>query len=968
MNKIAILILAGLCCHALGKPIPAQKLFSDPDIFSMKISPDGELLLGHVDINNVEFLYLARRDLSNGVKLMRVGSQRNHALDEYDWVDSNTIYFKSRKIARLRNDIIVTGTSIGVIDIDPKQEYYAPKISKFSVTGDLISSLPDEEDRVIFQIKKGRYKDKVRVYTTSVRSLISGDIPGEDKFGHQLNNGLAYVADNHNQVRFSARIEDDDIAFYFLDRQNEWQKLYMLTDRKLTFRPIDFIDDNTLAVLTNEVTDTISVVKYDIRTRTFGDVLYSHEKYDLEAAGLNNAGDLAFVRYIAFGKPVTEYFNAADAHRNASLSKAFKHQQFGVINDNTSTGRQLLYVHSSDDPGSYVLFDQHSLVADYLFNAYGALADYRFTPTQTLQVNTSDNTTIEAMLTQPKVSNGVLLVMPHGGPVGIRDYNIFSPINQYFASRGYAILQVNFRGSTGFGKSFMDSGRGQFGEQIERDISAAVHQVTRMHKYQHTCSIGGSYGGYSALMLAALHPKQYDCAIGMFGVYDLNLLFNESNFKTDEAYRETVKEVVGDDKASFRQRSPVYQAEKITQPVLLIAGRDDDIAPFEHTNRMKYALAAAGNKPETLFYLDVRHGHDRYDAQWHQYAYINDFLERHLQIQKNPKLYDRETKLNELMLIGDGFEFDNIVPNDVELAHGYYKRAADLGSSRAQFNYGVHFREGHGVKQDFDRAVDWFRKASKAGFAKSSLTLGEIYASTELGEKDYTKATDYLNLAVEQNANEAHALLADIYLQSDNPARNVSKAVSHLQELEDAGAYTDQLVSALSSLIEQYSFNGEEKQTADDYLKRTYEAQMPHPGGSELKALGKFNVERSLDLVSKHAWVYLKPGESMGVALHLANAESQVPLYKASQHRKKNRGVNTLLKVNWTHPALQNPETGEVQTETNTLAFGFVKTDTVMVYDFDQEWKKVPGNWKLEVRNLDDELLYSQSFKVEWKD
>lgn len=191
--------------------------------------------------------------------------------------------------------------------------------------------------------------------------------------------------------------------------------------------------------------------------------------------------------------------------------------------------------------------------------------------------------------------------MPHGGPIGVTDYDLFQREVQFFASRGYAVLRVNFRGSSGYGKEFMESGRGQWGKKIEDDINEIVTAVKSKYPIRpgNSCIIGASYGGYSAFISVIRFPRQYKCAVSCFGVMDIPLLLSSNNAMKHKSVRNEILYVVGDPKKENVDHvavSPVYLADKIDVPVMLMAGWRDRIADMEHSHRMHYMLKRSSPK------------------------------------------------------------------------------------------------------------------------------------------------------------------------------------------------------------------------------------------------------------------------------------------------------------------------------------------------------------------------------------
>jgi dipeptidyl aminopeptidase/acylaminoacyl peptidase len=384
------------------------------------------------------------------------------------------------------------------------------------------------------------------------------------------------------------------------------------------------------------------------------------------------------VSYVDHGSTVTEYFTESDSHFAELLQQAFPGKHVQLLTPVGDGNKAVLYVSAADDPGTYYLLDTRTGEAQGLSARYPEVEDYELARSEVFDVQTADGERVEAILTTPDEPNGVLLVNPHGGPVGIRNYARYDPEVQFFANRGYAVLNVNFRGSTGFGKEFLDTGRGQFGRQIEEDISAVVRRVVAERPFTDLCAIGASYGGYSAVMLSIRHPELYHCVVSMFGIFDLPLLFNTSNYTLLEDRRHLLAAVIGEYSEQLRDVSPFYLAEQVPAPVLLIAGTDDHIADIEQTNRLKYRLEQLSKPVEHFFYANTGHGHSNWQGDRHQFALIDDFIRRTLGLEPPAGSNASEVLRSEYELIAENFEDSELVEDNVALAARYHEKAAAL--------------------------------------------------------------------------------------------------------------------------------------------------------------------------------------------------------------------------------------------------------------------------------------------------
>lgn len=250
------------------------------------------------------------------------------------------------------------------------------------------------------------------------------------------------------------------------------------------------------------------------------------------------------------------------------------------------------------------------------------------------QIQGKDGLEIEAFLTLPKHSGiqylpAVMLV--HGGPFGMFDQWAYDPEVQLLANRGYAVMQVNFRGSGNYGDAFETAGYRQWGAAMQDDITDATQWLIQQKfaDKHRICIYGASYGAYAALMGSVKEPDLYQCAIGNVGVYDLNKMV------TDDAqgyYRSVDVRVYALTLGlkNLDDISPSLKAHKIKAEVLLGAGREDDTAPPIHTERMRDAILKAGGSVDTVIYEGEGHGNYFLKNQIDWANRVLDLLDRNI--------------------------------------------------------------------------------------------------------------------------------------------------------------------------------------------------------------------------------------------------------------------------------------------------------------------------------------------------
>lgn len=355
------------------------------------------------------------------------------------------------------------------------------------------------------------------------------------------------------------------------------------------------------------------------------------------AVMFGSTSDLPFAAVNQVGKPRVTYFDPKepDAQLHKALAAQFPDSVVRFINFTADGNKVLFSVRSDRDPGAYYIFDRKSGNADMLMLAMEQIPPELMAERQPISFKARDGLQLHGYLTMPRVpadAKAPLVLLPHGGPHGPSDGWYFHSEAQFLANRGYAVLQVNFRGSGGRGPAFEESGYRQWGGKILDDLVDGVQWASARPDIDASrkCVYGASFGGYAALMLAAREPDLFKCAIGYAGVYDLAALHKEERPRISRRSATVLRNFIGTDAAELQRFSPVAQAARIKAPVLLIHGGKDEVAQKEHAFRMRDALTSAGKAPEWM-YVDYE-GHGFYDIENATAVYekLEAFLGRHI--------------------------------------------------------------------------------------------------------------------------------------------------------------------------------------------------------------------------------------------------------------------------------------------------------------------------------------------------
>jgi dipeptidyl aminopeptidase/acylaminoacyl peptidase len=323
-----------------------------------------------------------------------------------------------------------------------------------------------------------------------------------------------------------------------------------------------------------------------------------------------------------------------EARLRQALQKAFAGQRV-AIESSTADHRSLVVAVSSDrNPGDLYLVDRATRKAQYLMSARRWIDPAAMSPSDPIKYQTRDAYTIHGYLTAragKATRNAPLVVMPHGGPHGIRDSWRWDSWGQLLASRGYAVLQVNYRGSGGYGELHERAGYRKWGTLMQDDLTDAVRWATSagIADPARVCIFGASYGGYAALMSPLREPDLYRCAIGFAGVYDLVEHAATSDTRESRLGRNYLKEVLGDEQ-TMREHSPVTHIAKLRIPVLIAHGTNDRRVPFSQAKILRRALEANAKKYEWLEYMGEEHGLDKDENHEDFLTRVVEFLDRHI--------------------------------------------------------------------------------------------------------------------------------------------------------------------------------------------------------------------------------------------------------------------------------------------------------------------------------------------------
>ena len=610
----------------------------------IKISPKGDYYAATVPLDDRTVLAIVRRSDNKVTGNFSLG--KNTVVADFDWVSPTRILMSMGEKYGALDRPSLTG-EIYAINADGSQAdlligYRAQSSNSAgthiqgkkpeAVAAFVVDTLPNDDQNVIISVSPFAADafsraEKMDVFSGRRTRVASAPV-----------RNASFVTDNSGVVRF-AHGQDIDLSSKLFYRKGEGESWQLVNDEGKTGRDeaaLGFSEDNRIAYLQVE-TDTgpDRIVAFDTTSGERRDVLRDDV---VDPAGIvfePGTGVPVGARF-ASGRTQTRFFDpqSKPAKLQRALESAFEGSSVSVTSETADGATALVRVSNDRNPGDYYLFDTTKLKAEYILSNRDWLDPDAMNPMQPIEFKARDGRMVRGYLTRPKGSEGKrvpMVVMPHGGPFGIRDYWRFDEDVQMLASAGYAVLQVNFRGSGGYGRDFRFAGMRQWGGTMQDDVTDATRWAVEqgVADPSRMCLYGASYGGYASLMGVAKEPTLYKCAAGYVGVYDLPAMHTSGDISERKSGRNFVNEWIGP-RDQVAAASPTRLADRIHVPVFLAAGGEDQRAPIEHSRMMERALLKAGVPVETLYFDTEGHGFYLLEHRREFYTRLLAFLSRNI--------------------------------------------------------------------------------------------------------------------------------------------------------------------------------------------------------------------------------------------------------------------------------------------------------------------------------------------------
>jgi dienelactone hydrolase len=636
MASAALLLSPGAAAAQTASPplVPVSRSLADfatlPFMEGPELSPDGTRVAAKLAMGGKQVLAILGlfRDNNKTPAIIGLGDAE---LLSWQWVNDSWLAIKIGSAQPFEGETVYF-TRIAGVSADGK----TIKPIAFRESGqfaDVIWTARDGTPRILMTRQKSLYLEQgfwpsvetVDVSTGIKRPVIAG------------REGVRnWYADASGAVRMGIGYDDSSRTSRLLYRATE-DGPFQTLDRADTRR------DERLTVpylMTGSVARSMTISGHEgfdalyelnLPDLTLGKRIFGIDGYDVDGVELTRDGGALAGIYYTTDRPHVQWIDPALAETQALFDKAVGARTASIVSLSRDHQRMLVRVGDASQPGSIYFFDAAGDGRMNLFaHLNSAIKGTQLGPVSTYRYKARDGLSIEAVLTLPKGRNpkGLpLILMPHGGPEA-RDSASYDWWAQFLADRGYAVVQPNYRGSTGYGRKFEDAAEGQWGLKMQDDLNDAVADLaTRgVIDSKRVCIVGGSYGGYAAFRAAQRDGAQFRCAVSYAGVADLNgMIRYDSRFLNANASKAGWRKTAPDLKAV----SPINYATDFAAPMLIMHGKMDLRVPVAQSRKMAERLKAAG---KTVEYVEQPEGdhHFTREADRVQFLQVLEaFLKKH---------------------------------------------------------------------------------------------------------------------------------------------------------------------------------------------------------------------------------------------------------------------------------------------------------------------------------------------------
>ena len=598
--------------------IPMEDFMRNPEKSSFQISPNG---------NYVAFMKPWKTRMNvfvmdmNTNKENRLTSSEARGIYGFTWLTDN-------RIGYVKDDGGNENMHFYAVNIDGTNEMDLTPFE--NIQARIIDDLEDDPNNVIIGLNKRnpQIHDPYRVNINDGTMEMIAENPG---------NISGWGTDHNGKLRIATTSDGINTSLLYRDKESDEFKPILTTDFKVSVAPLIFTFDNkNLYVASNRGRDKTAIFEFDLDKSKEGRLIFEHDEVDVSGLMYSKKRKvLTGVNYTVAKRDI-EFFDSWRENIQEKLEKKLPGYEVGITSFSKDETKAVVITYSDKSRGTYYYYDVENDKLTELGEISPWLNEDHMAEMKPIKYKSRDGLIIHGYLTLPKGSNGKnlpVVVNPHGGPWA-RDTWGYRPEIQFLANRGYAVFQMNFRGSTGYGRDFWEISFKEWGKSMQDDVTDGVQWLIKEGIADPTriAIYGASYGGYATLAGLAFTPDLYACGVDYVGVSSL-FTFMESMPPYWELYREMMYEMVGHpekDKELLASVSPLLHIDKIKAPLFIAQGANDPRVVKAESDQIVEALKNAGIDVPYMVKEDEGHGFYNEENQFDFYREMEKFLKKHI--------------------------------------------------------------------------------------------------------------------------------------------------------------------------------------------------------------------------------------------------------------------------------------------------------------------------------------------------
>lgn len=647
---LSIIILASISLPTFSAPLPVENFANLPDVRNLSLSPNGKRLLSivRIDVGDTKGTGVQLTDLDTSkVDIALFTDNSKYFIGSAAWKDDKTLlvwtwypadrdtwvgmgqaHFKTREVR-----LLIINTETGEVVSPFKKSFLKNYRILPSGLGNVIDFLPDDPLHILMSVPglDTGWASYPMVFKVNISNQTKKTLQNsEDKIG-------GWGTDQQHRIRLSHKRDDEKITIRVKNlKGRKWRELWtydIFSEEEVDVLGFDL--DPNIVYINAYHNDYKAVFRVDLRDKDLKrELVYADPKYDVSGGLIYSPKTKRVIGIGAGMEEGTKFIDPKYVALQKGIDKALPNTRNFIYSVTDDEKQYLVYSTGPTESGTYYLGKHNPTNLKAIAYQYNKLPPDVLGAVERIEYKARDGVNIEAYLTLPrgaKAEKLPTLMFPHGGPIA-RDSKAFDYWAQFFANRGYAVLQMNFRGSAGQGLEFRNAGLKKWGKEMQDDIEdGALDLIKRgIADPDRICIVGASYGGYASLMGVVKTPDRYKCAISVNGVSNVFDLVKD-NRAFWRSYN-VIDEQIGNDNKTLREISPVNYPEKVKVPVLLIHGELDRQVDIKHSYQMRDALQKAGKDVTFIEQAGEDHYLTNETMRVQAFKAMAEFLHKHLPV------------------------------------------------------------------------------------------------------------------------------------------------------------------------------------------------------------------------------------------------------------------------------------------------------------------------------------------------